>query len=147
MPGTAAKKADNDGAATDPFDDGSDEYAALMAELDVPVPEGWQPNPGDKIAGEVVEKSTANAGGYGDYPMLVLKRANGERTAVHAFHQVLQNELERHSVRTGDRIAIKFEGEMNFKTPQQGKGEKFSAYRVVVDPRRRAELESGETSF
>ena len=69
----------------------------------------WKPEPGDKLVGEVVELGERD-GGYGTYPIVVIEPEGGEPSAVHAFHDVLRNELARVAPRIGDVMAIRYDG-------------------------------------
>jgi hypothetical protein len=81
----------------------------LEDELDAEFAEAWRPAPGDKLVGTVTALSERD-GAYGRYPILTLRKADGTPLAVHAFHDVLQNELARIAPKVGDELGIKYEG-------------------------------------
>ena len=57
-------------------------------------PEGWRPNPGDKLIGVVVGLETRD-GGHGEYPIVSVRSDDGHDRAFHAFHTVVRSELEK----------------------------------------------------
>lgn len=127
-----------------------DTYKDLDEALDAPLPDGWQPQPGDKLIGKITELDTANVGGFGDYPLVTVQTADGV-TAVHAFHDTISNELVRRKVYRrvdvgtdgrfeyvpnedfiGCGIGFKYEGEVEAKTGRPGKNPTYHVYRVKV---------------
>ena len=93
-------------------------------------PEGWRPQPGDKVIGTIVEIDTRTSDyGQGDYPVLTIALDSGEEVAVHAFHTVLKNELARLKPVEGERIGIVYHG----KKAGKGGGNGYESYRVKVD--------------
>lgn len=71
---------------------------------------GWRPqNPGDAVAGEVIDAS-ARDGGFGTYVVLTIRRDDGAETDIHCFHSVLQAELRKKAVQIGDHITITYLG-------------------------------------
>lgn len=101
----------------------------LLDQLDEAQAEGWRPKAGDKIVGQVVERSMSSPGQYGAYPILTLQHPDGSKTAVHAFHTVLRNEIERLAVLLHDTIAIKYEG---IKSSDKAGGQEYESYRVAL---------------
>jgi hypothetical protein len=91
--------------------------------LDRDFAQAWRPSPGDKLVGEVVEISSRE-GAYGEYPIVTLRTDTGD-WAIHAFHEVLGNELARVAPKIGDRIGVKYSG----KDPEKG----YHRYRVRRD--------------
>jgi hypothetical protein len=89
--------------------------------LDAEYASAWRPNPGDKLIGTVTELSERE-GSYGCYPIVTVATESGERLAVHAFHEVLANELARVAPKVGDIIGVKYAG----KDPDKG----YHRYRV-----------------
>ena len=73
---------------------------------------GWRPEPGDTVAGEVVDINETN-GGYGPYYILTIHDGHGEEVDVHAFHTVLRNELARRNVQIGDSLEITYLGRVS----------------------------------
>jgi hypothetical protein len=86
-------------------------------------PEGWRPQPGDKLIGVVIglEKRTTE---YGEYPIVTVRTDEGKDYAFHAFHTVAKGELEKLQPMVGDRIGIAYHG------PHPTKG--YERYRIVI---------------
>jgi len=103
----------------------NDEPRNLSDALDAEFPEGWRPEPGDKLIGTIVAVSTSSGGEYDAYPIVVIREDDGREVACHAFHQVLQSELARARPAIGDRVGIKFLG--------IEEGRSYNTYRVIVD--------------
>jgi hypothetical protein len=80
----------------------------------------WKPQPGDTVTG-VIEDISEHDAGYGKYPILELATETGT-VAVHAFHDVLKNELARLAPNIGDSITLTYKG----KHPEKG----YHQYRV-----------------
>jgi hypothetical protein len=74
----------------------------------------WKPQPGDTVTG-VIEDISEHDAGYGKYPILELATETGT-VAVHAFHDVLKNELARLAPNIGDSITLTYKG----KHPEKG---------------------------
>lgn len=89
-------------------------------------PEAWKPEPGEKIAGQVVSVTMGPDMGYGPYPIVTLN-VEGKERAIHAFHQVLRTELARRRPRQGDQLEIVYGGT---RKPKSGNGNPFHVYRV-----------------
>jgi hypothetical protein len=89
--------------------------------LDTQFASAWRPEPGEKLVGTVTEL-TERDGTYGVYPIVTVRQSNGEELAIHAFHDVLQNELARIAPKHGDEIGVKYSG----KDPEKG----YHRYRV-----------------
>lgn len=81
---------------------------SVLDDLDREYAPAWKPEPGEKIAGIVTEISERE-GTFGRYPIVTLRTEDGE-FAVHAFHEVLQNELARLAPKPGDMLGIKYAG-------------------------------------
>lgn len=101
--------------------------SSIEDRLDASYAAAWRPDVDDKLVGEVVALSERD-GGYGNYPILTLRRDDGEELAVHAMHYVLSSELAKLRPKIGDRLAIKYLGKIAPKT-----GAPYHAYRVVSD--------------
>lgn len=87
--------------------------------------EPWKPNPGDKVVGKLVKVSYIEGKEFAGYPLYELQTDDGTLVEVHAFHQVLQNEIHRQNVTEGDRLGIKYLGKAD--------GKKYENYRVLVE--------------
>jgi hypothetical protein len=68
-------------------------------------PTGWRPKPGDTISGVVTDLAVCH-GEHGSYPLVELDGT----TNLHAFHEVLRNELARRSPKIGDRLEVTYQG-------------------------------------
>ena len=72
----------------------------------------WTPRPGERLIGQVVGFATWDAG-WGRYPIVVVDVDDGQRVAVHAQRRVLAAELARLQPVAGDRIAIRYDGQVD----------------------------------
>jgi hypothetical protein len=82
----------------------------IHKQLDAEFAEAWKPKPGTKIVG-VITDVTARDSGYGEYPIVTLEVAGGDRVALHCFHEVLRGELARIAPKLGDEIGVKYLGQ------------------------------------
>ena len=111
------EKAPADTGAPSPFhyqEGDSDEStgssrSTLEEQLDTRFAPAWRPEPGEKLVGTVTELGERD-GAYGSYPIVTVRQSNGEELAIHAFHDVLQNELARIAPKHGDEIGILYSG-------------------------------------
>ena len=106
--------------------------------LDEPSREGWHPKPGSKLIGQIVSDNK-RTGTYGDYRLLTVVTEEGStedgqpippgtEKDLHAFHNVLRDQLEELQPQVGERIGVIY----------YGMGRKAHRYRTVVDrPSRR----------
>ena len=105
---------------------------SLEDRLESGLPSAWRPDQEDPpvIIGEVLEiqKGTSD---YEPYPLVIVRKDDGEEKAVHGFHTVLKNELMRHRPQVGERIGIKYLGEQPTKPGSKFKS--FIGYRVKMD--------------
>lgn len=101
----------------------------------------WKPVPGDTITGRIEDISEHDAG-YGRYPILELATDSGI-VAVHAFHDVLKNELARLAPDIGDTVTLTYKGKHSEKGYHQykvrdgdghGRGINWSAYGNAETP-------------
>lgn len=102
--------------------------STIEDKLDAEFAAAWRPDPGDKIAGEVVAIGERQ-GQYDPYVVVTLRRDDGEEFAIHAFHQVLGAQLAALRPQLGDKLALKYQGK---KQNQAGTGS-YHAYRAVKD--------------
>lgn len=99
--------------------------------MDLEYAEGWRPNEGDTIIGEVVEIGK----GWSDqsdshYPIITIKpQDGGDPVAVHCFHTTLYGRLLDLRPKVGERIGIKYQGKDKTK---DGKRE-VAKYVVKMD--------------
>lgn len=89
----------------------------------------WRPDKedADLLVGEVISIDRGQSE-YEPYPILTIAReSDGTELAVHGFHSVLKNELMKQQPQVGERIGIKYLGEIT--TGQRP----YIGYRVKVD--------------
>jgi hypothetical protein len=93
-------------------------------------PESWDPRPGDKVTGEVVQVQRYDSKFTGEeYPVVDLLTDPGTLAGVRIYgsRTVLGNELDRLQPQPGDRLAVKYSGLI------ENKGVEYHSYRVVLD--------------
>jgi hypothetical protein len=114
------------------FLDDDPEYEDLLNQVEQLV-KGWQPEPGDKLVGKVVDIDTARSE-WGEYPLITVETSSGTHIGVHCFHQVVRNNVERKMAQgiltIGADIAFKYFGEGEAK----GGNNAPNMYRVAVRP-------------
>ena len=98
-----------------------------LIELEV---SGWNPEPGAKLVGLVIDRRDGIEGGYDPYTMLVIQTGEQEATAVHCFHSALRSEVERQDPQVGDQIAVKYLGQK--PTKGQSRFASYEAYNLIV---------------
>jgi len=96
--------------------------------------EGWRPEAGDEILGEVVTVDTRE-GDYGPYPYIEVEdEATGKIVGVHAFHTLLKNEISQKRPQVGDTLGVKYHGKRETKrTDSKGRTQEYESYRVVFE--------------
>jgi hypothetical protein len=93
-------------------------------------PDPWDPSPGDKVAGEVVQVQRFDSKFTGEeYPVVDLLTDPGTLAGVRIYgsRTVLGNELDRLQPQAGDHLAVKYIGLV------ENKGVEYHSYRVVLD--------------
>ena len=70
---------------------------------------GWRPEPGSTVTGEVVSVDLGE-NKWGSYPIVTVVQDDGEKIAIHGFHTVLRNALERARPMPGARMAVRYVG-------------------------------------
>lgn|SRR5512133_960599 len=93
-------------------------------------PDPWDPEPGDKVAGEVVQVQRYDSKFTGEeYPVVDLLTDPDTLAGVRIYgsRTVLGNELDRLQPQPGDRLAVKYLGLI------ENKGVEYHSYRVVLD--------------
>lgn len=131
MTDTADKYTDFDGNPL-PAED-VEALKRLEERAQAPAAEGWRPEPGDTLTGRVMEIDSGSSE-FGVYPLLTIRKTNGQEVAAHCFHTVLQNRIE-HLIETGklhegSLISIKYlEQTESTKKGQSG----AHIYKVVVE--------------
>jgi hypothetical protein len=114
------------------FDEEEKDLLDLLNQVDRDVV-GWLPNPGDKIAGTVVDITMATSR-WGAYPLVTLETSSGKLIAIHCFHTVLKNEvgrkIEQDRLNVGDLMAVAYRGEGDAKEGREA----ANMYRVAIRP-------------
>jgi hypothetical protein len=105
---------------------------SLEDRLEAGLPSAWRPDQDDPdlLVGEVIEIEVGSSE-YGHYPIIVIRKEDGEEKAVHGFHTVLRNELMKHKPNVGERVGIKYLGDVETKPGSKFKS--FKGYRVKVE--------------
>ncbi len=105
---------------------------SLEARLESGLPSAWRPDQedADVLIGEVIDIEVGQSD-YGQYPILVIRCDDGEEKAVHGFHSVLVNELKKHRPNVGERVGIKYLGDV--ETKPGSKFRSYKGYRVKVE--------------
>jgi hypothetical protein len=105
---------------------------SLEDRLESGLPSAWRPDQDDPdtLIGEVIEIEVGTSD-YGRYPILVIRQEDGEAKAVHGFHSVLQNELLKARPQVGEKVGIKYLGDVPMKPGSKFKS--YKGYRVKVE--------------
>ena len=105
---------------------------SLEDRLESGLPSAWRPDQedADLLIGDVLEIEVGSSD-YGRYPIIVVRQEDGTEKAVHGFHSVLQNELTKHRPQVGERVGIKYLGDVETKPGSKYKS--YKGYRVKVD--------------
>jgi hypothetical protein len=100
---------------------------SLEDRLDEPYAEAWRPAPGESLIGEVVaiDQRISAYDGVTLYPVVTVRKDNGDTLAFHGYHAVAKAELGKQAPAIGERIGIKYIG----KPP----GKAYEAYRIIVE--------------
>ena len=94
-------------------------------------PDPWDPKPGDKVTGEVVQVQRYVSKHTGkEYPVVDLVTDPDTCTGVRIYgsRTVLGNELDKLDPQPGDRLAVKYLGMMKPGTPDE-----YHGYKVLLD--------------
>lgn len=107
-----------------------------MSEMNLAYAEGWQPEPGAVLVGNVTEVGTGWSDYMkGHYPIVTVQpegKGNPAPVAVHCFHAALLSRMMDLRPKVGERIGIKYEGQRPHKSIP---GQSVSVYIVKVDGR------------
>jgi hypothetical protein len=90
-------------------------------------PQSWRPEPGDKLIGELVDVDERD-GGYGTYPILVIRDDDGAEWSWHVLHAVARGEIGRQQPNIGDRLGVKYVGKVEGRD-----GQEYHSWKVRVD--------------
>ncbi len=107
--------------------DTSDRLQEALAALDAE-PGLWMPEPGERVAGEVVGFATFTTR-YGEKRTVVLEDLDsGQRLSIRLDYAVLQQEVERRDPQLGDMLVVRRNDD------QQGPRGRYRHYSVAVVP-------------
>lgn len=71
--------------------------------------EGWRPEVGDVVIGEVVDLARQRSEYTGElYPIVTVKREDDSLIAIHCFHAILRNRMIELAPRIGETIGVKY---------------------------------------
>lgn len=95
----------------------------------VEAPEGWRPDPGDVLSGEVTEV----AKGWSDYtdsyyPIVTLRTDDGKMVNVHCFHEILKERMLDARPVVGTKLEVECLGEKRTRDDKRS----YVGYRVTV---------------
>jgi hypothetical protein len=110
--------------------------ADLLSQLDEQGAKGWTPNPGDTMMGVITSIKASTPSDYGIYPIVTIKPDDGdELVALHCFHSLIRNKLLEARPAVGERIAVKYFGEVEGKNSKSrgGTRDPYHSYSLVVD--------------
>ena len=102
------------------------------------LPEGWRPEPGDKIVGRLVRFAVSKTA-YGPRRIAVLEREpDGAPRAVWLLHGSLKAQFRKLTPQAGDRVGIK-------RLPDSEDGQ-YKRYKVVIDRAEGAEVPASDAA-
>jgi hypothetical protein len=81
------------------------------------------------VVGKLVDRTVVTGGQYGDSTVMILEADDGVRLGVWLNRTVLRNEVRDKSPQWGEKVGIKYLGEV---TPAGG-GAAYHSYKVAVD--------------
>jgi hypothetical protein len=70
------------------------------------LPNGWRPKAGDELINVTVTDITMGEGDYQPYPIITVEDESGNKTAIHAFHGVLQREMVKRRPDVGTKFSL-----------------------------------------
>lgn len=107
----------------------------LSRRIAIQLAPGWTPEPGNTVTGDIVKIHRAE-GDFGPYPRIVLETPAGEFVAIHAFHEVLKDQLaDLHSEQKlgiGDTITVTYAGRRESRKNTGADGKPISYHQYVV---------------
>jgi hypothetical protein len=95
---------------------------------------GWRPAPGDTVVG-TVSRVDKGQNEYGTYPIVTVHQADGTDVAVHAFHQALRTRLTELRPAPGEKIGIKYFGQVETAASKAGTKSPVHSYVARVEGR------------
>lgn len=111
---------------------GAEGAEELIAKLDAGFPPAWIPTTkGDTIVGAFLRLETGMTPN-GPAPVAVIGTAEGERS-VFLFYEALKSGFRRSQPEPGEKIAVRYEGKKEAKTPTQGRNAEYHDFSVSVD--------------
>lgn len=111
-----------------------DDYRSLLDQTNREIT-GWQPQPGDKVYGVVVDIGDAESE-YGEYTLVVIDSPEYlPLVGLHCFHTVLRNavqtQIKRGNLVIGSKIAVNYKGEQS--STKAGRSD-MHVYTIAVRP-------------
>lgn len=98
------------------------------------VGEPWDPEPGERVSGTVVEIDECQSSfGPDAYPVVTIKTEDGDFVSIYCSRSVLLGQMQRARPQIGDRIGVRFDGKKMSKS-----GNSYFAYRVVNATKRKS---------
>jgi hypothetical protein len=101
----------------------------LRDELLRPPAEGWRPDPGDVLIGDVTAIDEGRGFAERPYPVVTVRTDEGEFVAFHAFHTVAREELGKLEPKVGDRLGVSYLGLV-----RKGDDSCYELYRMKLVP-------------
>jgi hypothetical protein len=106
--------------------------SSLEDRLNVEPAEAWRPSPGGVLIGSLLEVRWLSGYDERPYPLLIVRREpDGRAIGLHAFHQVLRDELRAQRPRLGERLGVRYLGRVDGR---------YEAYRLAIDRAAPAEI-------
>jgi hypothetical protein len=87
----------------------NDLNATLRRRLSIETAAGWKPEEGAILTGTLAAVRRFE-GDFGAYPVLVIETPDGQFHAIHAFHQVLREQLVELAPTVGDLLTTYYAG-------------------------------------
>ena len=105
---------------------------ALVAKLDDAFPQSWQPTKaGETVSGTLLRVEEGQTE-FGPAPIVIMM-VGDEEISVWLFAESIRRSFLRQKPVAGERIAIRYEGEQEVKSPTPGRKKTAKVYRLVVD--------------
>lgn len=101
--------------------------------MDLSYAQGWKPEPGDVLVGEVTDISVGQSLYGGAYPIITVQPEDGgEPVAIHGFHTGLKARFLELKPKVGERLGVKYDGKRPLKSDNT---KDVAVYIVKVDGR------------
>ena len=103
----------------------------LAARVDRKFPDGWRPKASDKLVGTITALDTRDGFGGEPYPIVTIRKDDGEELAWHAYGAVAGRELARLRPKVGEQIGVKDLGEVATEDHKRT----YRGWRIVIAER------------